>query len=120
MTSGITEHRQLEKIVLYKEIFNKYSTTTLTLQELGKEYGLTKQRISQIVIRCKVGDGDYYSGGQKARELWDTISEDYTENDSMAPSIRRELFRSHLEQHFDIKIAKNNHKFTLLLGRDYA
>ena len=72
------------------------------------------------MIRCKVGEGDYYSGGQKAKELWDTIGEDRTENDSMSLAIRKELFRSHLEQNFDIKIAKNNHKFTLLLGRNYA
>ena len=72
------------------------------------------------MIRCKVGDGDYYKGAEKAKEIWDSIREDFKEPDSMALSICRNLFRSHLEQHFDIKISKNNHKFTLLLGRNNA
>jgi predicted DNA-binding protein YlxM (UPF0122 family) len=120
MTSGIQILRKLEQQEIYSKIYEEYLSSDITLQDLGQKYGITRQRVSQIVIRCKVVDGDYYSGGQKAKDLWDTISEDYRENDSMALSIRRELFRSHLEQHFDIKIAKNNHKFTLLLGRNYA
>jgi hypothetical protein len=113
MTSGITEHRQLEKIVLYEEIFNKYSTTTLTLQELGKKYGLTKQRISQIVIRCQMGDGDYYRGGDLAKENWKLLSRKYT-GDELVDQYKKWLKR------FPIKIAKNNRKFTLLIGRTNA
>jgi predicted DNA-binding protein YlxM (UPF0122 family) len=120
MTSGIEVLRKLEQQELYLKIYNEYLSSDITLQDLGEKYGITRQRVSQIVIRCKVGEGDYYSGGQKAKELWDTIGEDRTENDSMSLAIRKELFRSHLEQNFDIKIAKNNHKFTLLLGRNYA
>jgi len=120
MTSGIEVLRKLEQQELYLKIYNEYLSSDITLQDLGEKYGITRQRVSQIVIRCKVGEGDYYSGGQKAKELWDTIGEDHTENDSMSLAIRKELFRSHLEQNFDIKIAKNNHKFTLLLGRNYA
>lgn len=113
MTSGITEHRQLEKTVLYDEIFNKYSTTTLTLQELGKEYGLTKQRISQIVIRCQMGDGDYYHGGDLAKENWKLLSRKYTGDELV------DQYKKWLEK-FPIKIAKNNRKFTLLIGRNNA
>jgi len=120
MTSGIEVLRKLEQQELYLKIYNEYLSSDITLQDLGEKYGITRQRVSQIVIRCKVGEGDYYSGGQKAKELWDTIGEDHRENDSMSLAIRKELFRSHLEQNFDIKIAKNNHKFTLLLGRNYA
>jgi len=120
MTSGIEVLRKLEQQELYLKIYNEYLSSDITLQDLGEKYGITRQRVSQIVIRCKVGEGNYYSGGQKAKELWDKIGEDHTENDSMSLAIRKELFRSHLEQNFDIKIAKNNHKFTLLLGRNYA
>lgn len=113
MTSGITEHKQIEKTVLYEDIFNKYSTTTLTLQELGDEYELTKQRISQIVIRCLVGDGDYYRGGDLAKENWKLLSRKYT-GDELVDQYKKWLER------FPIKISKNNRKFTLLIGRTNA
>ena len=44
-----------------------------TMEEIGKKYTLTKQRVWQIIRRCKLGDGDYYQGQQteneKRREL---------------------------------------------------
>ena len=41
-----------------------------TLAELGEKYDLTKQRVWQIITRCKLGDGDYYRGVQIARNKW--------------------------------------------------
>ena len=32
-----------------------------TMEEIGAEYGITKQRVHQIIRRCKIGDGDYYN-----------------------------------------------------------
>ncbi len=120
MTTGITTENQHNKAILYSEIFDEYCTSTITLRELGEKYGLTRQRVSQIIIRCRVGKGDYYKGGEKAKELWNTISEENKIEDELDKTYRRELFRSTLETNFGIKISKNNHKFTLLLGRNYA
>ena len=43
------------------EIFRLYSEEEKTLEEIGKDYGLTKQRVWQIVQRCLDGQGDYYA-----------------------------------------------------------
>ncbi len=43
------------------EIFRLYSEEEKTLEEIGKDYGLTKQRVWQIVQRCSDGQGDYYA-----------------------------------------------------------
>ena len=31
-----------------------------TMEEIGAKFGITKQRVHQIIRRCKIGDGDYY------------------------------------------------------------
>ena len=43
------------------EIFRLYSEEEKTLEEIGKDYGLTKQRVWQIVQRCSDCQGDYYA-----------------------------------------------------------
>ena len=39
-----------------------------TMEEIGKKYDLTKQRVWQIIRRCKLGDGNYYQGQQTENE----------------------------------------------------
>ena len=43
------------------EIFRLYSEERRTLEAIGKDYDLTKQRVWQIVQRCLDGQGDYYA-----------------------------------------------------------
>ena len=43
------------------EIFRLYSEEKRTLEAIGKDYALTKQRVWQIVQRCLDGQGDYYA-----------------------------------------------------------
>ena len=43
------------------EIFRLYSEEKRTLEAIGKDYDLTKQRGWQIVQRCLDGQGDYYA-----------------------------------------------------------
>ena len=43
------------------EIFRLYSEEKRTLEAIGKDYDLTKQRVWQIVQRCLDGQGDYYA-----------------------------------------------------------
>ena len=43
------------------EIFRLYSEEKRTLEAIGKDYDLPKQRVWQIVQRCLDGQGDYYA-----------------------------------------------------------
>ena len=48
-----------------------------TMEQIGDEYGLTKQRVHQIIRRCKLGDGDYYVAHQMEKDMID--HSDYTD-----------------------------------------
>mgnify|MGYP003121894922 FL=1 len=50
--------QQYEKT--YKDIYQLYTTETMTLKAIGDLYGVTKQRIWQIIKKIEKGDGDYY------------------------------------------------------------
>ena len=50
--------QQYEKT--YKDIYQLYTTKTMTLKAIGELYGVTKQRIWQIIKKIEKGDGDYY------------------------------------------------------------
>jgi len=50
--------QQYEKT--YKDIYQLYTTQTMTLKAIGDLYGVTKQRIWQIIKKIEKGDGDYY------------------------------------------------------------
>tara|TARA_R110002020_G_scaffold474547_1_gene706242 strand:- start:126 stop:473 length:348 start_codon:yes stop_codon:yes gene_type:complete len=39
-----------------------------TLVQIGERYNLTKQRVWQIIRRCKLGDGDYYEAQVQEKE----------------------------------------------------
>ena len=44
----------------YKEIYQLYTTETMTMKAIGDIYGITKQRVWQIIRKIEKGDGDYY------------------------------------------------------------
>jgi|TARA_R110002020_G_scaffold202084_7_gene405086 predicted DNA-binding protein YlxM (UPF0122 family) len=46
----------------YFEIFMLTLNTDLTLEEIGIKFGVTKQRVWQIVRFNNLGGGDYYKG----------------------------------------------------------
>ena len=46
--------------ITYKDIYQLYTTETMTLKAIGDLYGVTKQRIWQIIKKIEKGDGDYY------------------------------------------------------------
>ncbi len=48
-----------------------------TMEQIGDEYGVTKQRVHQIIRRCKLGDGDYYVAHQIEKDMID--HSDYTD-----------------------------------------
>ena len=60
MSKGISNEKKEENRQLYRSIYEEYNKGDITLAALGKKYGLTKQRIWQIVSRASLGDGDYF------------------------------------------------------------
>ena len=55
-----------------------YTPGTFQLQEIGENYAISKQRVWQIITRCKLGDGEYYVGVDVARNKWSELKKDYT------------------------------------------
>ena len=60
MSKGISDEQKEENRQLYRKIYEEYNKGNITLALLGEKYGLTKQRIWQIVSRASTGDGDYF------------------------------------------------------------
>mgnify|MGYP003136384309 FL=1 len=52
------EIESYEKI--YKEIVTLYGSGTMTMEEIGEKFEITKQRVWQIITKMKKGQGDYY------------------------------------------------------------
>ena len=52
------EIERYEKI--YKEIVTLYGSGTMTMEEIGEKFEITKQRVWQIITKMKKGQGDYY------------------------------------------------------------
>ena len=50
-TEHLSRNQQIHKLYLDGE----------TLESIGNKYSISKQRVWQIVRRCKMGDGNYYS-----------------------------------------------------------
>ena len=56
---GIDEQSAKDFLDRNKIIYNLYRDGE-TMEEIGAKFGITKQRVHQIIRRCKIGDGDYY------------------------------------------------------------
>ena len=81
---GITPKKKVESQEKYTKIFQQWKLNEHTLLELAEEYDLTKQRIWQIITRCKLGDGDYYVGVQVARNKWNDLNKTYDDFDQIS------------------------------------
>mgnify|MGYP000043853691 CR=1 FL=1 len=66
---GISQLKAKENTIRYKTMYEKWKLGA-TLQEIGENYAISKQRVWQIITRCKLGDGDYYAGVDVARNNW--------------------------------------------------
>ena len=60
MNISMSSRTDLKK--LYFNVYMTYNNTDLTLEDIGMQYGITKQRVWQIIRFCKLGNGDYYKG----------------------------------------------------------
>jgi len=47
---------------MYFDIYMKYTNNDISLEDIGINYNISKQRVWQIVRFCKLGNGDYYTG----------------------------------------------------------
>ena len=54
--------RRTDKNKMYFDIFMHTMNSELTLEEIGIKYGISKQRVWQIVRFNYLGKGDYYKG----------------------------------------------------------
>jgi len=80
---GITPKKKVESQEKYERIYSMWQEDESTLQEIGSHFDLTKQRVWQIVTRCKLGDGDYYLGTQVARNKWNELNSTYNDIDEI-------------------------------------
>ena len=85
-----------------------------TMEQIGDEYGVTKQRVHQIIRRCKLGDGDYYYGTQIARNKWSEFKNMYDDLDQT-----KRAFDDWLKER-DIKLIANNQKAAPHTGWDWS
>ena len=101
---GISEIKAKENSIKYRDMYDKWNNSNTTLEQLGTEYNLTKQRMWQIVTRCKLGDGDYYYGVQIARNKWSEFKQLYSDVNQT-----QRAFNEWLNEK-DIKLASDNEK----------
>jgi hypothetical protein len=59
---GIAAQKAKVNSVRYRKMYKQWTDSKTTLEELGEEYNITKQRAWQIVRFNQLGNGDYYKG----------------------------------------------------------
>ena len=101
---GINHQKAKENDVRYRGIYQEWRKNKSTLQEIGLRHNITKQRVHQIITRCKLGDGDYYNGNRIAKEKWLEFVKVCDDKEKA-----RELFNTWLADK-DVKLAADNKK----------
>ena len=59
-----------------------YTNSHTTLEDIGLKYGVSKQRVWQVIRYCKLGNGNYYKGLEKYNEVYKSFKDEFTEADS--------------------------------------
>jgi predicted DNA-binding protein YlxM (UPF0122 family) len=78
----------------YFQIYMTYKNSHITLEELGTRYGISKQRVWQIVRYCTLGEGDYYKGLKLYNRTYETYKEQFRNAD---PKTLNALMRDWME-----------------------
>lgn len=110
---GITPQKKAESQEKYSRIYDAWINEEFTLQEIGERFELTKQRVWQIVTRCKLGDGDYYVGTQVARNKWTELNNEYNDMEDIINGYNHWLTTK------GVKTAKNNQSVVPHSGWDW-
>ena len=103
---GISEQKAKENSIRYRTMYERWLKEKLTLEQLGNEYELTKQRVWQIITRCKLGQGDYYYGVQLARHKWGELKLLYSSDLEQTKRAYDEWLKER-----DIKLTSHNQKY---------
>ena len=111
---GINQQKANENQQRYREIYAAYMTEEKTLKDLGTEHGITRQRIWQIITRCKLADGDYYEGMRIARQKWLELQSSEANENAL-----REAFAKWLESP-GVRLIKNNQSIAPHTGWENA
>jgi mannitol-specific phosphotransferase system IIBC component len=111
---GISQEKANKNSIKYRRMYEQWSTHSTTLEQMGKEHNLTKQRIWQIITRCKLGDGEYYYGTQIARNKWSEFKTMYDDLDQT-----KRAFDDWLKER-DVKLISNNQKTAPHTGWDWS
>ena len=75
---GINKELATDFLKRNKEMFDMYKQG-LTMENIGDKYNISKQRVHQIIRRCKIGEGHYYNAHQIEQEKKHLPNEDYSE-----------------------------------------
>ena len=110
---GISQQKAKENSIKYRDMYDTWNNTTITLEQLGKEHNVTKQRMWQIITRCKLGDGDYYYGVHVARNKWSEFKQLYSDVNQT-----KRAFDEWLKER-EIKLIENNQKVAPHMGWDW-
>ena len=95
--------RKSELKKAYFEIYMKYKNNYITLEDIGNKYGISKQRVWQIIRYSKIGKGDYYAGLREYEQTKTKIKNTYPEASTKETnSLLREWLRIN-----DIRLIKN-------------
>jgi predicted DNA-binding protein YlxM (UPF0122 family) len=89
---------------LYFNIFMTYTNSHVTLEDIGTKYGVSKQRVWQIIRHCRIGKGDYYRGLRLYNQAY-TEYKTRTKNPKAANNLMRAWLRAQ-----DIRLIKRNDK----------
>ena len=109
---GISQANAEKNSIRYRGMYDQWSDSKTTLEELGKEHDVTKQRMWQIITRCKLGNGDYYYGVAVARHKWSEFTELYSDVEQT-----QRAFNAWLGER-EIKLTSNNQKVAPHTGWD--
>lgn len=74
--------RRTELKKLYFNIYMTYTNSYTTLEDIGRKYDVSKQRVWQIIRYCKLGGGDYYKGLKLYNDVQKSYKEEFTEADT--------------------------------------
>ena len=111
---GINQQKANENQQRYRQIYTAYMTEEKTLKDLGIEHGITRQRIWQIITRCKLANGDYYEGMRIARQKWLELQSSETNETTL-----RSAFAKWLES-TGVRLIKNNQSIAPHTGWENA
>ena len=73
---GIDEQSAKNFLDRNETIYNLYKNGA-TMEQIGAKFGVSKQRVHQIIRRCKIGEGHYYDAHKLETDKKETDPANY-------------------------------------------